>query len=271
VLGARVPIAGIAGDQQAALVGQACFAAGDAKNTYGTGSFVLLNTGTDSASVPGVLTTVAYSDAEGVRYALEGSIFVTGAAIQWLRDGLGIIGAAAEAGPRAETVADAGGVYLVPALVGLGSPWWDPYARGTIVGITRGTTRAHLVRAAVEAMAYQTRDVVDAMVRGGGIPLRTLKIDGGASAMDLLGQLQADLLDVRVLRPQVQETTGMGAAFLAGLQSGVWSTKEEAASAWRLDREFAPRDREGAERRYAGWRRAVERSLRWEEPAPTGP
>ena len=269
-LGAAVPVAGVAGDQQAALVGQACFTAGDAKNTYGTGSFVLLNTGRDAPTVPGLLTTVAYSDAGGVRYALEGSIFVTGAAIQWLRDGLGLIRAAPEAGPMAESVPDTAGVYFVPALVGLGAPWWDPYARGTIVGITRGTTRAHLVRAAVEAIAYQTRDVVDAMVVGGSVPLAALKADGGASAMDLLLQFQADLLGVPVRRPVVQETTGLGAAFLAGLEVGVWSTKEEAASAWRLDREFLPGDREAAERGYEGWRRAVERSLSWERPGAPG-
>lgn len=265
-LGASVPMAGIAGDQQAALVGQACFAEGDAKNTYGTGSFVLLNTGRDAPSAPGLLTTIAYSDADGVRYALEGSIFVTGAAIQWLRDGLEIIGSAAEAGPVAEAVPDSGGVYFVPALVGLGAPWWDPYARGTIVGITRGTSRAHLVRAAVEAMAFQTRDVVDAMLRAGGVPLASLKIDGGASAMDVLCQFQADLLGVPVQRPAVQETTALGAAFLAGLGVGVWSSKEEAASAWTLDREFTPTDRQGANAKYAQWQRAVERSLEWDRP-----
>jgi glycerol kinase len=261
-LGAAVPVAGIAGDQQAALVGQACFEPGDAKNTYGTGSFVLLNTGRDAPRVEGLLTTVAYSDADGVRYALEGSIFVTGAAIQWLRDGLGLLGSAAEAGPLAGSVQDTGGVYFVPALVGLGAPWWDPYARGTIVGITRGTTRAHLVRAAVEAMAYQTRDVIDAMA--GTARVTSLRVDGGASAMDLLCQLQADLLGVPVRRPVVQETTAMGAAFLAGLGVGVWSSREEAAGAWSLDREFMPGDEEGAERRYAGWRRAVERARGWE-------
>jgi glycerol kinase len=262
--GISVPIAGVAGDQQAALVGQACFAPGDAKNTYGTGSFVLLNTGPDAPAAEGLLTTIAYSDADGVRYALEGSIFVTGAAIQWLRDGLGIIRAAAEAGPLAASVPDTGGVYFVPALAGLGAPWWDPYARGTIVGLTRGTTRAHLVRAAVEAMAYQTRDVADAMVAAGGVPLASLKADGGASAMDLLLQFQSDLVGVPVQRPQVQETTALGAAFLAGLGAGVWSSKEEAASTWTLDREFVPGNRDEADRRYRGWRRAVERSLGWE-------
>jgi glycerol kinase len=263
-LGATVPVTGIAGDQQAALVGQACFEPGDAKNTYGTGSFVLLNTGPQAPTVPGLLTTVAYSDAGGVRYALEGSIFVTGAAIQWLRDGLGILEAASEAGPLARSVPDSGGVYFVPALVGLGAPWWDPYARGTIVGITRGTTRAHLVRAAVEAMAFQTRDVVDAMVDRGGGRLASLKVDGGASAMDVLCQFQADLLGVAVRRPVLQETTALGAAFLAGLGAGVWSTKEEAAGAWSLDREFVPGDRTAAEERYGQWRRAVDRALGWD-------
>jgi glycerol kinase len=262
-LGASLPISGIAGDQQAALVGQACFSPGDAKNTYGTGSFVLLNTGGEAPSAKGLLTTIAYSDAEGVRYALEGSIFVTGAAIQWLRDGLGIIGESSEAGPLAESVPDTGGVYFVPALVGLGAPWWDPYARGTIVGITRGTTPAHLVRATIEAMAYQTRDVVDAMVDAGGVRISALKADGGASVMDVLLQLQADLLRVPVQRPAVQETTALGAAFLAGLGTGVWSTKEEAASAWSLDREFTPADPERADALYADWRRALERARGW--------
>ncbi len=264
-LGARIPVAGVAGDQQAALFGQACFAPGDAKNTYGTGSFVLLNTGESAPKAAGLLTTVAYSDADGVRYALEGSIFVTGAAIQWLRDGLRLIAEAAEAGPLAESVADTGGVYFVPALVGLGAPWWDPYARGAIVGVTRGTSRAHLVRAAVEAMAYQTRDVVDAMVAEAGVPLETLKADGGASVMDVLLQFQADLLGVPVQRPLVQETTALGAAYLAGLATGVWGSKQEAARAWRLDREFTPTG-EDTTRRYAGWRRAVERALAWDRP-----
>jgi glycerol kinase len=263
-LGISAPIAGVAGDQQAALVGQACFEAGDAKNTYGTGSFVLLNTGVEAPRAPGLLTTVAYSDAEGVRYALEGSIFVTGAALQWLRDGLGILTSTPEAGPLADSVPDTGGVYFVPALTGLGAPWWDPYARGTVVGLTRGTTRAHLVRAAVEAMAFQTRDVVDAMVSHTGVALADLRVDGGASAMDAMLQLQADLLRVPVLRPTVSETTGLGAAFLAGLGSGAWASREEAASAWTLDREFVPGDVEAADRLYEGWRRAVERSRGWE-------
>jgi glycerol kinase len=265
--GARVPIAGVAGDQQAALVGQACFDPGDVKNTYGTGSFLLLNTGEKPAmGGSGLLTTIAYSDQQGVRYALEGSIFVTGAAIQWLRDGLGIIARSDEAGPLAASVPDTGGVYFVPALAGLGAPWWDPYARGLIGGITRGTTRAHLLRAAVEAMAFQTRDVADAMVEAAGTSLSGLKADGGASAMDLLMQFQADLLGVPVRRPVHQETTALGAAYLAGLSAGVWSSKDEVAAAWQLDREFVPGDREEADRRYEGWRRAVERALGWERP-----
>jgi glycerol kinase len=263
--GAEVPVVGVAGDQQAALVGQACFEPGDAKNTYGTGSFLLLNTGEKPATGgSGLLTTIAYSDPRSVRYALEGSIFVTGAAIQWLRDGLGVIARSAEAGPLAASVPDAGGVYFVPALAGLGAPWWDPYARGLIGGITRGTTRAHVVRAAVEAMAYQTRDVADAMVEAAGTSLSGLKADGGASVMDVLMQFQADLLGVPVRRPVHQETTGLGAAYLAGLSAGVWASKEEVAAAWQLDREFIPGDREEADRRYEGWRRAVERALGWE-------
>jgi glycerol kinase len=262
-LGVSAPIAGVAGDQQAALVGQACFEAGDAKNTYGTGSFVLLNTGTEAPRAPGLLTTVAYSDSGGVRYALEGSIFVTGAALQWLRDGLGILESTPEAGTIAASVPDTGGVYFVPALTGLGAPWWDPQARGTIVGLTRGTTRAHLIRSAVEAMAFQTRDVVDAMVTHGGLALAGLRVDGGASAMGDMLQLQSDLLRVPIRRPTVPETTGMGAAFLAGLGTGVWADKEEAASAWTLDREFLPGDVEAADVLYEGWRRAVERSLDW--------
>jgi glycerol kinase len=260
--GAEVPIAGMAGDQQAALFGQACFAPGSTKNTYGTGSFVLMNTGHRApVSESGLITTIA-SGAEGsVEYALEGSIFVTGAAIQWLRDGLGIISSSEEAGPLASSVPDTGDVFFVPALVGLGAPHWDPYARGAIVGITRGTTRAHVARAAVEAMAYQTRDVVEAMRRDAGLPLTELKADGGASVMDLLMQFQADLLGVPVRRPEVRETTALGAAYLAGLGEGVWSSRQEVAAHWRLDREFVPGA--DAEERYARWRRAVERSLRW--------
>jgi glycerol kinase len=261
--GARLPISGIAGDQQAALFGQACFEAGATKNTYGTGSFVLMNTGRRPVRATGLLTTIACGADGGLAYALEGSIFVTGAAIQWLRDGLGILDAAGEAGPVAASVPDSGGVYFVPALTGMGAPWWDPYARGTIVGITRGTTRAHVVRAAVEAMAYQTRDVVEAMQAHAGISVTELKADGGASAMDVLLQFQADLLDVPVRRPRSHETTGLGAAYLAGLGAGVWSSTTELAGAWQLDREFVPRPRADLEASYGDWRRAVERALHW--------
>jgi glycerol kinase len=268
-LGARIPISGVAGDQQAALFGQACFDPGTTKNTYGTGSFVLMNTGQRTPrSTSGLITTVACGPGDRPPYALEGSIFVTGAAIQWLRDGLGILESAAEAGPVAASVADAGGVYFVPALTGLGAPWWDPYARGTVVGLTRGTTRAHLVRAAVEAMAYQTRDVIEAMRADSGVALVELRADGGASAMDLLLQLQADLLGVPVRRSRVQETTALGAAYLAGLGRGIWASTEELAEHWHAEGEFSPRDPTGANDAYRGWRRAVERSLRWESPEP---
>jgi glycerol kinase len=261
-----IPVSGIAGDQQAALFGQACFTPGMAKNTYGTGSFVLLNVG-DTCPEPteGMLTTVAWTLADGtVAYALEGAIFVTGAAVQWLRDGLGVISSASELGPLAASVADTGGVYLVPAFTGLGSPWWDPYARGTIVGITRGTTRAHLARAVVEAMAFQTRDAVDAMVAASGTPIRDLRVDGGASVMDLLLQVQADQLGVTVRRPVDQETTALGAAFLAGLAEGVWPSLDAITDRWQLDVEISPNaDRAHADATHAEWLRAVDRSRDW--------
>jgi glycerol kinase len=263
-LGASVPISGIAGDQQAALFGQGCWSPGMSKNTYGTGSFVLLNTGSAPAASEALLTTVAWDLGEGLVYALEGSIFVTGASLQWLRDGLGIITDAAETGPLAESVPDTADVYLVPAFAGLGAPHWDPYARGTIVGLTRGTTRAHVLRAAVEAMAFQTRDVVEVMAADSGVALEELRVDGGASAMDLLCQFQADLLGVPVLRPQVAETTAMGAGYLAGLGAGVWGSVDELAEVWQLERRFEPRmsaaDRDA---RQSRWREAVERSRGW--------
>jgi glycerol kinase len=260
-------VTGVAGDQQAALFGQACTADGMAKNTYGTGSFVLMQTGGRRVgSASGMLTTVAWRRGGTLSYALEGAIFVTGAALQWLRDGLGIIESASEAGPLASSVPDTGGVFLVPAFVGLGAPHWDPYARGTIVGLTRGTGRAHIVRAAVEAMAYQTRDVVEAMERDTGAPLKELRVDGGAAVMDVLCQLQADLLGIPVRRPRHTETTALGAAFLAGLGAGVWDDADLAAL-WKLDREFEPHmSRDEAESRQAAWRRAVERSRRWALP-----
>ena len=263
---ADIPVSGVAGDQQAALFGQACTEPGMAKNTYGTGSFVLLNVG-EICPPPteGMLTTVAWTLADGTtHYALEGAIFVTGAAIQWLRDGLSIIDDAAETGPLAESVDDTGGAYFVPALAGLGSPWWDPYARGTIVGITRGTGTAQIARATVESMAFQTRDVVDAMVAASGTVLKELRVDGGASIMDFLCQIQADQLGVDVLRPGDQETTALGAAFLAGLAEGVWASPEEVRARWSLDASFSPsEDRAGADAQHAQWLRAVERSRNW--------
>jgi glycerol kinase len=263
-LGIDAPITGIAGDQQAALFGQACITVGMAKNTYGTGSFVLMQTGVDRVrSKSGMLTTVAWRRAGRLTYALEGAIFVTGAALQWLRDGLGIIGGASEAGPIASSVPDAGGVFMVPAFVGLGAPYWDPFARGTIVGLTRGSGRAHLVRAAVEAMAYQTRDVVDAMQGDTGRALRELRVDGGASVMDVLCQFQADLLGLPVSRPRQTETTALGAAFLAGLGVGAW-TDADLAGLWKLDRDFEPAiSRDQADALQGQWRRAVERSRNW--------
>ena len=261
-----IPVSGIAGDQQAALFGQACFTPGMTKNTYGTGSFVLMNVGPDCPPpCEGLLTTVAWVLADGTTaYALEGAIFVTGAAIQWLRDGLGIIAEAAEIGPLAATVTDTEGVFLVPAFTGLGSPYWDPYARGTLLGLTRGVGRAHLARAVVEAMAYQTRDVVEAMCDASGREVALLRADGGASVMDLLLQLQADQLQVPVARPKIQETTALGAAYLAGLAEGVWSSLDEVADQWALDVQVAPRASRGAaDQRYAGWKRAVERSRGW--------
>ncbi len=263
---AGMPVSGVAGDQQAALFGQACVEPGMAKNTYGTGSFVLLNVGeTCPPPTDGMLTTVAWTLADGTtHYALEGAIFVTGAAIQWLRDGLDIIDDAAETGPLAASVPDTGGVYVVPAFAGLGSPYWDPYARGTIVGITRGTGRAEIARAVVESMAYQVRDVIDAMVAASGTPIVDLRVDGGASVMDLLCQLQADQLGVTVQRPVDQETTALGAAFLAGLAEGIWASTDDIGAQWTLDAQFEPdQDRAPADALHAQWLRAVERSRGW--------
>jgi len=269
-VGGGVPISGIAGDQQAALFGQACFEPGMTKNTYGTGSFVLMNVGDRCPEpVDGLLTTVAWTIGVGgeepvTQYALEGAIFVTGAAVQWLRDGLGIITEAADIGPLAASIPSTDGVVMVPAFTGLGSPWWDPYARGTIVGITRGTGRAHLARAAVEAMAFQTRDVVVAMTDASGTPLTALRVDGGASVMELLLQLQADQLQVPVARPVVQETTALGAAYLAGLAEGFWSSLDEITQNWILDEEVTPTaPAEAVDADYAQWTRAVERSQHW--------
>jgi glycerol kinase len=263
-LGLDLPVAGIAGDQQAALFGQACFDEGTSKCTYGTGSFVLVNTGkTPVRSHAGLLTTVAWDLGDGLVYALEGAVFVTGAAVQWLRDGLGIIGSAPEIEGLAGLVPDTGGVVFVPALTGLGAPDWDPDARGTIVGITRGTTRAHLARATLEAIAFEVRDVVDAMAGDGHRAIAELSVDGGASGNDLLCQLQADQLAVPVRRPQVTETTGLGAAFLAGLGTGVWASTSELAATWRLDRRFEPAEGRRDDGRHARWRDAVRRASGW--------
>jgi len=264
-----IPISGMAGDQQAALFGQACFEAGSAKNTYGTGSFVLMNVG-PSCPPPtdGMLTTVAWSLADGTTsYALEGAIFVTGAAVQWLRDGLGMISSSSELGPLAASVNDTNGAFVVPAFTGLGSPWWDPYARGTVVGISRGVTSAHLARAVVEAMAYQTRDAVEAMTAAAGTPLRELRVYGGASVMDLLLQIQADQLGVPVHRPRDPETTSRGAAYLAGLAEGVWPSLDAIRHEWELDATFTPaEDRTFPDLFHSEWRRAVERSRDWARP-----
>jgi glycerol kinase len=263
--GLAVPVSGIAGDQQAALFGQACVEPGMTKNTYGTGSFVLTNIGAHAPDpVEGLLTTVAWSLNGAVSYAMEGAIFITGAAIQWLRDGLQIIRDASEAGPLAASVPDNGGVALVPAFTGLGSPWWDPYARGTVVGITRGTTRAHFARAAIEAMALQTADVVHAITAAGGTAPPEVRVDGGASVMDLLCQFQADVLGIPVRRAAVQETTALGAAFLAGLAEGVWDSPATVNATWQADASFAPQmDEAERTRRLADWQRAVERSRDW--------
>jgi glycerol kinase len=264
--GLEIPVSGIAGDQQSALFGQACVTAGMTKNTYGTGSFVLTNVGpTKPEPVEGLLTTIAWSLAPGeVTYAMEGAIFITGAAVQWLRDGLEIIGSASETEPLASSVPDTGGVYVVPAFTGLGSPWWDPYARGTIVGITRGTTRAHLARAVVEAMALQTADVIDAVTRATGTAVAEMRVDGGASVMNLLCQFQADVLGATVRRAAIPETTALGAAYLAGLAEGVWETPAAVNASWAADASFEPTmNADERTRRLTEWRRAVDRSRDW--------
>lgn len=264
LLGASLPIAGIAGDQQAALFGQGCFDEGAAKNTYGTGCFVLLNTGRRPVPSEKLITTVAWGLGGELHYALEGSIFVAGAAIQWLRDGLRILEDAAESETLASTVADSGGVYLVPAFVGLGAPHWDMYARGAVLGLTRGTTREHLVRATLESIALQTRDVLEAMESESGIAFPELRVDGGATRNDLLMQIQADVLGRPVLRPAVTETTALGAAYLAGLGVGLWKDTNQVAGHWRLDRRFEP-EMDAKQRRelYEGWQRAVDRARGW--------
>jgi len=262
-----IAIAGIAGDQQAALFGQACHRPGMAKNTYGTGCFLLMHTGSaPAASRNRLLSTVAWRRGGRTAYALEGSVFIAGAAIQWLRDGLGLIARASDIDALAASVPDAGGTYFVPALSGLGAPYWDPHARGTIVGITRGTTRAHLARATLEAIAFQSAELIEAMAQDSGLALTELRVDGGATASNLLMQMQADLLGVPVVRPRVTETTALGAAYLAGLAVGFWRDEQEIAALWARDRAFDPMvGRDEARSRLAGWKRAVGRSRGWAE------
>jgi glycerol kinase len=267
LLGTPIPIAGIAGDQQAALFGQACTKPGMAKNTYGTGCFMLMNTGTKRiASKNNLLTTVAWRIGGRTEYALEGSIFIAGAVVQWLRDGLEFFRSAAEIEALAAGVSDTGGVYLVPAFAGLGAPHWDQYARGTIVGLTRGSTKAHIARAALEGIVLQVMDVLKAMEADAGIKLKELRVDGGASANDLLMQLQADLLNVPVVRPKVAETTALGAAYLAGLAVGFWKNQADIARQWQVDKRFKPAMKPAIRTRITkGWVRALGRAKAWEE------
>ncbi|MBU3103597.1 glycerol kinase GlpK [Clostridium gasigenes] len=265
IFGSPIPIAGAAGDQQAALFGQTCYQAGTAKNTYGTGCFLLMNTGEKAVdSHNGLLTTIAYGINGKVNYALEGSVFVAGAAIQWLRDELRMIKTAGESGEYASMVESTDGVYMVPAFVGLGAPYWDPYARGAIVGLTRGTKKEHFIRAALESIAYQTNDVLKAMQEDSGITLKALKVDGGACANNFLMQFQSDLLDVQVDRPEVIETTALGAAYLAGLAVGYWKDQEEISKNWALSRSFKPKmTEENRTELLKGWHKAVGRSMDW--------
>ncbi len=265
LFGEAIPLAGAVGDQQAALFGQACFEPGSAKNTYGTGCFLLMNTGaTPAPSSHGLLTTVGWQRGGHVTYALEGAVFIAGAVVQWLRDGLKLIPSSADVERLMLESTDADGVVLVPAFVGLGAPYWDPYARGLVIGLTRNTTASHLARAAVESMAYQTRDVLEAMQQDSGITLSSLKVDGGATVNAHLLDFQADLLGVPVRRPAVGETTALGAAYLAGLAVGYWDDLEDVRRNWALDREFAPTlDARERDRRYRRWQRAVERARDW--------
>jgi glycerol kinase len=262
LFGSPIPIAGVAGDQQAALFGQACFKPGMVKNTYGTGCFLLMNTGREAKpSRTGLLTTIAWERDRITEYALEGSVFIAGAAVQWLRDGLGLITNAGETEALATSVSDNHGVFFVPAFVGLGAPYWDMDARGTIVGLTRGATRAHIIRAAIEAMAFQTRDVVECMQKDSGIKLRELRVDGGATRNDFLCQFQADILGVPVVRPVITETTALGAAYLAGLAVGFWKDEREISAQWQAERRFEPKmKRSERDRLYEGWLAAVSRT-----------
>lgn len=261
----RIPIAGIAGDQQAALFGQACFERGTAKNTYGTGCFMLMNTGYQPiTSQNKLLTTVAWKVNKSIEYALEGAVFIGGAVVSWLRDGLGIIKSSSEVEQLANSVSDSGDVYFVPAFTGLGAPYWDPYARGAIVGLTRGTTAAHIARAALDSIALQVADLADAMHRDAENPVTELRVDGGASVNDYLLQYQADIMQRPVVRPKVTETTALGAAYLAGLASGVWHRRDEIAQHWQVDRRFEPKiSADQASNIRARWRKAVERARNW--------
>jgi glycerol kinase len=265
LFGKAIPLAGDAGDQQAATFGQACYLPGMAKNTYGTGCFMLLNTGSEAVdSHQGLLSTIAWGLGDEVTYALEGSVFIAGAAVQWLRDGLGIIQESGDVEALAASVLDNGGVYVVPAFVGLGAPHWDQYARGAILGLTRGSSRAHIARATLESIAFQTRDVLEAMRADSGVRLNELRVDGGASRNDLLMQFQADILGVPVLRPTVTETTALGAAYLAGLAVGFWKDEAEIACNWAVDRTFEPAmSSERRQELIAGWSRAIDRARLW--------
>lgn len=266
LFGSKIPIAGIAGDQHAATFGQACHQPGLAKNTYGTGCFLLMNTGDQAVSSKNnLLTTIAWKlNGGSVQYALEGSVFIAGAAIQWLRDSLGLISSAAETEPLATSVPDTGGVYMVPAFVGLGAPYWDQFARGAVLGLTRGSTKAHLVRATLESIAYQTRDVVDAMRADSGLKLQTLRVDGGMVSNNFLMQFQADILGVPVERPVIAETTALGVAYLAGLATNFWHSQREIAQQWRVGATFTPQmSPDQRDSLYVGWQRAVERSKSW--------
>jgi glycerol kinase len=267
MFGAEIPISGAAGDQQAALFGQACYQEGAAKNTYGTGCFMLMNTGTKPiTSKSGLVTTIAWGVGGKVEYALEGSVFIAGAAIQWLRDELKIIATSAESEKFAKEVNDTQGVYMVPAFVGLGAPYWDMSARGAIVGLTRGANKSHLIRATLESIAYQTRDVIDAMQKDSGIKLASLRVDGGAVANNFLMQFQADILGVDVIRPTIIETTALGAAYLAGLAVGFWKSKDEIAKKWAVDKTFSCKmSSADSKKKYTGWQKAVQRALNWEE------
>lgn len=265
IVGCRIPISGVAGDQQSALFGQGCYEVGSAKNTYGTGCFILMNIGNKPIkSTNNLLTTIAWDIGDGVEYALEGSVFIGGASIQWLRDGLKIIDSAPQADIDAEKVTDTDGVYIVPAFTGLGAPYWDPYARGLIIGITRGTKREHIIRATLESIAYQTKDVFEAMKADSGIELKSLQVDGGVSVSPFGMQFQADILGIPVNRPAITETTALGAAFLAGLGTGVWKDRNELKKVLVQEKTFMPSmDEKTRESKYAGWRRAVERAMNW--------